>query len=99
MHQYFGGMSFHFTVFLLLPCLSPVILCIVGIVLFPSGMDEKNINTICGPSSGAFKLGKCTIGWAYILIIIGTAIGAVAAAMSWTPARWRKRDTEGSYAL
>ena len=59
-------------------------------------MDNENVRhpDLCGPTAGSFKLGDCEIGWAYIVIIAGTAIGIVAVLMSWTPAKWKTKDND-----
>ena len=79
-----------------------VLLFIVGAVLFPSGMDNKTVQhpDLCGEDAGSFQLGGCTIGWAYISIITGAALGLFAVALSWTPLMWSKKYNDGdSYVL
>jgi len=43
--------------------------------------------------------GSCELGWAYIVICFGTAMGLIATALAWTPVRWGDRDREQSYSI
>lgn len=81
--------------------LHPVFLCLVAVVLFPSGLDNDKVQhpNLCGDSASAYNLGDCKMGWAYITVIVGTALGIVAVMMSWTPVMWKKRDNRASYPL
>ena len=40
-------------------------------VIYPSGWDNDELQTICGPDSGKYRMGDCNIRWAYILAILG----------------------------
>ena len=77
--------------------LSPlVLLFITGIVLFPAGMgaEEIKLESFCGRNADKFKLGECSLGWAYYVIIVGTFLGLIATVMSWTTLRWREKNRE-----
>lgn len=76
-----------------------MVLFFISIVVFPAGIDDDNVRhpQLCGPSAGSFTLGDCSVGWAYILVMVGTGVGAVAVGLSWTPGRWREKHSEGSY--
>ena len=76
-----------------------VILFIAGLLVFPAGMDVPQVQELCGRNSGRFNLGNCELGWAYIVICFGTAMGLIATALAWTPVRWRDRDREQSYSI
>ena len=88
---------------LLCPSLPPsaVILFSVSVVVFPAGMNTVEVQNrrLCGPSADKFNLGSCELGWAFIVIIVGTVVGLVASALSWTPLRWRDRDDSHSYSI
>ncbi len=63
-------------------------------MLFPAGLDAAEVKVLCGVDASKYNFGSCTVGWAYILVIIGTVVGAVAACMSWTTYKWREKDDE-----
>lgn len=70
--------------------------------MFPLGLDNEMVQhpELCGESAASFDIGECTIGWAYITIITGTALGICAVALSWTPIMWNRNfNEERSYAL
>ncbi|XP_011402532.1 PREDICTED: lipoma HMGIC fusion partner-like [Amphimedon queenslandica] len=69
-----------------------VLLYIAGILVFPVGWNSPRVTSLCGLNSGLYKLGDCRIGWAFIVIIIGTAVALVAAILSWTPLIKREKD-------
>ena len=72
---------------------------LAGVVIFPVGWDVEAVKSVCGPEAGVYSLGDCEIGWAFIIILVGTAVAIAAAIMSWTPLLKRKKDDEHSYAL
>ena len=76
-----------------------MVLFIVSIVVFPSGIGSDSVQhpQLCGSNADSFKLGDCTVGWAYILTIVGTGIGVVAASLSWTACYWKEKNKEGEY--
>lgn len=76
-----------------------MVLFISSIVIFPAGIDNDIVRhpQLCGQSAGSFKLGDCSIGWAYILVMVGTGVGVVAVGLSWTPGCWREKHREASY--
>lgn len=71
---------------------SIVLLYVSGILVFPVGWDRPQVKEVCGTSSSVYNIGNCTVGWAFILIIIGTVIGIIATCISWTPVLKRKKD-------
>ncbi len=77
-----------------------IVLCYIsGILVFPVGWDATDVQSICGTKAGIYDMGNCSIGWSYIVIIIGTGIAMTAMAMSWTTLLKRKSDGDASYAL
>lgn len=72
---------------------SAVILYVIGLILFPAGMDDPVIRTLC-ENTAAFQLGNCQLGWAYIIMIVGTAIAIVATILSWSTIKWREKDQD-----
>ena len=63
------------------------------VFLFPVGFSAARVVMIC--HSDVYSLGRCSVGWTYILFIVGTALSIVAVTMSWTPIRTRKRSDSG----
>uniref|UniRef100_A0A5K3EKV5 LHFPL tetraspan subfamily member 6 n=1 Tax=Mesocestoides corti TaxID=53468 RepID=A0A5K3EKV5_MESCO len=58
-------------------------LCLVACFAYPFGWsDNTEILQICGPESGVFKLGRCELGWAYVLTMAG---GVISIAISGMP--------------
>lgn len=77
-----------------------IVLCyIAGIVVFPVGWDAKGVRSVCGDGADVYSIGNCSIGWAYIIVIIGTGVGVAAVCMSWTPLIKRKTDEDSPYAI
>ena len=72
---------------------------VAGILVFPVGWGAKGVQSVCGTDAGTYTLGDCSVGWAYIVIIIGTGIATTALIMSWTPLLKRKSDENPSYAI
>lgn len=66
----------------------------VGILLFPAGMNQGEVKVFCGARAGRFKLGDCQLGWAFIIIIMGTGVALVATCMSWCTIRWREKHRD-----
>lgn len=64
------------------------------------GDDKVQHPDLCGASANSFKLGECKIGWAYVVVVIGSTLGVIAVLISWTPVKWKRKDKDGdSYAL
>ena len=68
-------------------------------MVFPVGWNSDEVKSICGSKSNIYNFGNCTLGWAFIIIIVGTGVALAAAIMSWTPLLKRKKDREPSYAI
>ena len=51
-------------------------------MIYPSGWDNQELQTICGPESGKYRTGKCNIRWAYILAILGIFDAAILAVLA-----------------
>lgn len=81
----------HCMLYPLIPCI--VFLFFISIIVFPAGIDAEDVRhpDMCGPSAGSYKLGSCSVGWAYILVMVGTGVGSIAAGLSWTPGRWKEK--------
>ena len=71
--------------------LLPLAVALIAVVfLFPVGFSAPRVVMMC--QSNIYSLGRCTVGWTYMLYIVGTALSIVAVALSWTPIRSRKRS-------
>ncbi|KAL5965937.1 LHFPL tetraspan subfamily member 6 protein, partial [Taenia solium] len=58
-------------------------LCLVACIAYPFGWSNNSeISQICGPESGTYELGRCEVGWAYVLTI---ACGVISAILSGMP--------------
>lgn len=69
-------------------------------MVFPAGINEYVKHPeLCGPSASSYEVGECSIGWAYILTMVGTGTGAVATGLSWTPGRFKEKHRKGGYVL
>ena len=78
---------------------NPALLFAAGILTFPVGWSAEQVKALCGSSSDLYNPGMCSIGWAFYVIIGGTAVALLAASMSWTAGRKRKKDREPSFAI
>lgn len=50
-----------------------VILMAVGLVIFPLGLDSQLVQEQCG-ATDAYDAGRCSLGWGYMLAIVGTVL-------------------------
>ncbi|KAL5105172.1 LHFPL tetraspan subfamily member 6 protein [Taenia crassiceps] len=58
-------------------------LCLVACIAYPFGWSNNSeISQICGHASGSYKLGRCEVGWAYVLTI---ACGVISVILSGMP--------------
>ncbi|KAI8507219.1 hypothetical protein Bbelb_145990 [Branchiostoma belcheri] len=51
-----------------------VVICSVGLIIYPVGLESNVIKMYCGQSAASFNPGNCEIGWGYVLAIMGTAL-------------------------
>ena len=72
-----------------LSCIDPfcwsffsAILMLLACIIYPSGWSNSEVTTICGTESGEYKLGLCSIRWAYMLAILGFFDAAVLAVLA-----------------
>ena len=91
-------MKIFFRYTLILPFCNPALLFAAGIFTFPVGWSAEQVKALCG-SSDLYNPGMCTIGWALYVIIGGTVVALLAASMSWTAGRKRKKDRDPSFAI
>ena len=52
----------------------PVILLLAGLLVFPVGFDSMFVRHYC-PGSRMYDAGSCSVGWSYILAVVGTSLG------------------------
>ena len=50
-----------------------VLIMIAGLLVFPLGLESRFVQHYCHKSR-AYHAGACTIGWGYMLGIMGTAL-------------------------
>lgn len=76
------------------------VLFVVSLVIFPAGMDEPPVQELCGAAAGKYNKADCDIGWAFIVIIVGTVFALIAGVFfSWTTRRWRDKEDDESYSI
>ena len=76
------------------------VLFVVSLVIFPAGMDEPPVRELCGAAAGKYNKADCDIGWAFIVIIVGTVFALIAGVFfSWTTRRWRDKEDDESYSI
>lgn len=51
-------------------------------VIYPAGWNHFEVTRICGSDADEFRLGECSIRWAYILAILGIFDAAVLAVLA-----------------
>ncbi|KAK3582933.1 hypothetical protein CHS0354_019937 [Potamilus streckersoni] len=51
-----------------------VVFLICGIISFPFGLSSDYFRHYCGESASIFHSDICSVGWAYMLAIVGTAL-------------------------
>ncbi|XP_041349466.1 LHFPL tetraspan subfamily member 2 protein-like [Gigantopelta aegis] len=51
-----------------------VLIMTAGLLMFPMGFDTPFFRYYCGEKSGQYNSGHCSIGWSYMLAILGVAI-------------------------
>ena len=46
-------------------------LCLLlGLLVYPLGLQSEEITTVCGPKSGPYSLGTCELRWVFLLAVI-----------------------------
>jgi len=51
-------------------------------VIYPSGWNQEEVQKICGSKANEYRMGECSIRWAYILAILGIFDAAVLAILA-----------------
>ncbi|XP_066566194.1 LHFPL tetraspan subfamily member 3 protein [Amia ocellicauda] len=49
----------------------------LGCVLFADSWDCAEMRALCGPAVSSFSPGRCSVGWAYVLAILGVLDAAI----------------------
>ncbi|XP_052448086.1 LHFPL tetraspan subfamily member 2a protein [Carassius gibelio] len=55
---------------------------ILGLMLYPAGWGSKKVVDYCGPDASPYKVGVCSLGWAFYTAIGGTVLTFVCALLS-----------------
>lgn len=55
---------------------------ILGLILYPAGWGCQKAIRYCGPYASAYKLGECSLGWAFYTAIGGTVLTFICAVFS-----------------
>lgn len=43
----------------------------LGCIIYPAGWKSTEVQRLCGFTAESFVIGNCTVGWAYILAMVG----------------------------
>ncbi|XP_064163701.1 LHFPL tetraspan subfamily member 2a protein-like [Anguilla rostrata] len=55
---------------------------ILGLMLYPAGWGSDKVLAYCGPDASPYKLGLCSLGWAFYTAIGGTVLTFICAVFS-----------------
>ncbi|XP_039276231.1 LHFPL tetraspan subfamily member 3 protein, partial [Nilaparvata lugens] len=55
---------------------------ITAVGVYPLGWDVAEVRRTCGPLAGAYRLGDCSLRWAYLLAVIGCLDAAILATLA-----------------
>eukprot|EP00079_Xenopus_tropicalis_P032465 XP_017946236.1 PREDICTED: lipoma HMGIC fusion partner-like 2 protein isoform X2 [Xenopus tropicalis] len=55
---------------------------ILGLILYPAGWGSQKVVGYCGHYAAAYKLGECSLGWAFYTAIGGTVLTFICAVFS-----------------
>ncbi|KAG8456518.1 hypothetical protein GDO86_002340 [Hymenochirus boettgeri] len=55
---------------------------ILGLILYPAGWGSQKVVGYCGHYASAYKLGECSLGWAFYTAIGGTVLTFICAVFS-----------------
>ncbi|XP_005992697.1 LHFPL tetraspan subfamily member 2a protein [Latimeria chalumnae] len=55
---------------------------ILGLMLYPAGWGSQKVTDYCGPDASAYKVGDCSLGWAFYTAIGGTVLTFICAVFS-----------------
>uniref|UniRef100_A0A8C1VY27 LHFPL tetraspan subfamily member 2b n=2 Tax=Cyprinidae TaxID=7953 RepID=A0A8C1VY27_CYPCA len=55
---------------------------ILGLMLYPAGWGSKKVVDYCGPDASPYKVGLCSLGWAFYTAIGGTVLTFICAMFS-----------------
>lgn len=71
---------------------------ITAVIVYPAGWEVEEVQRTCGPDSGSYKLGDCSLRWAYLLAIIGCLDAIILATLAFILAtRHVKLQPEPTY--
>lgn len=73
-----GGTASHLLMFLFFAGL----FLILGLILYPAGWGSQKVVGYCGHYASAYKLGECSLGWAFYTAIGGTVLTFICAVFS-----------------
>lgn len=65
-----------------LPALSPGLLLMVGLMLYPAGWGSEKVIAYCGSEASPFRPAQCSFGWAFYAAIGGTLTTFLCAVLS-----------------
>lgn len=60
-------------------------LCLLlGLLLYPLGLQSEEITTVCGPKSGPYSLGTCELRWVFLLAVIAFCDAIILGSLAFT---------------
>ncbi|KAG2466663.1 LHFPL tetraspan subfamily member 2b [Erpetoichthys calabaricus] len=55
---------------------------ILGLMLYPAGWGSQKVLDYCGPDASPYRVGQCSLGWAFYTAIGGTVLTFICAVFS-----------------
>ncbi|MGH0182948.1 UNVERIFIED_CONTAM: hypothetical protein FKN15_010859, partial [Acipenser sinensis] len=55
---------------------------ILGLMLYPAGWGSQKVQDYCGHDASPYKVGECSLGWAFYTAIGGTVLTFICAVLS-----------------
>jgi len=57
---------------------------LLGLLVYPLGLQSEEIRTVCGPHAGSYSLGTCELRWVFVLAIIAFCDAVILASLAFT---------------
>ncbi|OWF35495.1 transmembrane protein 211-like [Mizuhopecten yessoensis] len=70
---------------------SAVLILTSALIAYPLGMTSPFFRYYCGPTAEVYNAGQCSMGWSYMLAIMGTALSI------FCPILWNLRDFKSEH--
>ncbi|XP_033748026.1 transmembrane protein 211-like [Pecten maximus] len=70
---------------------SAVLILTSALLVYPLGMTSPFFRYYCGPTAEVYNAGQCSMGWSYMLAVMGTALSI------FCPILWNLRDFKSEH--